>query len=88
MDINELQALTVPDLQKFAQDVGGKDFAGLRKQDLIKEILLLINHDMLVFRLLPFAHLNFIYSNLGTFKEFKKSKSFFFANILLLLLCF
>ena len=39
MDINELQALTVPDLQKFAQDVGGKDFAGLRKQDLIKLIL-------------------------------------------------
>ena len=38
MDINELQALTVPDLQKFAQEAGSKEFSGLRKQDLINFI--------------------------------------------------
>jgi transcription termination factor Rho len=39
MDTSELQGLTVKELQKFAGDLGSKDFSGLRKQDLIKEIL-------------------------------------------------
>ena len=39
MDTSELQSLTVKELQKFAGDLGSTDFSGLRKQDLIKEIL-------------------------------------------------
>tara|TARA_Y100001970_G_C14205335_1_gene843605 strand:+ start:406 stop:1653 length:1248 start_codon:yes stop_codon:yes gene_type:complete len=39
MDTSELQGLTVKELQKFAGDLGSTDFTGLRKQDLIKEIL-------------------------------------------------
>ena len=39
MDTSELQVLTVKELQKFAGDLGSTDFSGLRKQDLIKEIL-------------------------------------------------
>jgi len=39
MNTGELQALTVKELQKFAGDLGSSDFSGLRKQDLIKEIL-------------------------------------------------
>ena len=39
MDTRELQGLTVKELQKFAGDLGSTDFSGLRKQDLIKEIL-------------------------------------------------
>ncbi len=39
MDTSELQGLTVKELQKFAGDLGSTDFPGLRKQDLIKEIL-------------------------------------------------
>ena len=39
MDTSELQSLTVKELQKFAGDLGSSDIAGLRKQDLIKEIL-------------------------------------------------
>ena len=39
MDTSELQGLTVKELQKFAGDLGSIDFSGLRKQDLIKEIL-------------------------------------------------
>jgi transcription termination factor Rho len=39
MDTSELQALTVKELQKFAQSLGAADFSGLRKQDLIKLIL-------------------------------------------------
>ena len=39
MNTSELQALTVKELQKFAGDLGSSDFSGLRKQDLIKEIL-------------------------------------------------
>ena len=39
MDTSELQGLTVKELQKFAGDLGSTDFSGLRKQDLIKEIL-------------------------------------------------
>jgi len=39
MDTSELQGLTVKELQKFADDLGSTDFSGLRKQDLIKEIL-------------------------------------------------
>ena len=39
MNTSELQALTVKELQKFAGDLGSTDFSGLRKQDLIKEIL-------------------------------------------------
>ena len=39
MDTRELQGLTVKELQKFASDLGSTDFSGLRKQDLIKEIL-------------------------------------------------
>ena len=39
MDTSELQGLTVKELQKFAGDLGSTDFSGMRKQDLIKEIL-------------------------------------------------
>ena len=39
MEINELQSLTVKELQKFAGDIGASDYSGLRKQDLIKRIL-------------------------------------------------
>ena len=39
MDINELQTLTVKELQNFAQEIGSKDYKGLRKQDIIKLIL-------------------------------------------------
>ena len=39
MDTSELQGLTVKELQKFADDLGSTDFSGMRKQDLIKEIL-------------------------------------------------
>ena len=39
MDTSELKGLTVKELQKFAGDLGSTDFSGLRKQDLIKEIL-------------------------------------------------
>ena len=39
MDTSELQGLTVKELQKFAGDLGSTEFSGLRKQDLIKEIL-------------------------------------------------
>ena len=39
MDTAELQGLTVKELQKFAGDLGSTEFLGLRKQDLIKEIL-------------------------------------------------
>ena len=39
MDTSELQGLTVKELQKFSGDLGSNDFSGLRKQDLIKEIL-------------------------------------------------
>ena len=39
MDTSELKGLTVKELQKFAGDLGSTEFLGLRKQDLIKEIL-------------------------------------------------
>ena len=39
MDTSELQGLTIKELQKFAGDLGSTDFSGMRKQDLIKEIL-------------------------------------------------
>ena len=39
MNTSELQALTVKELQKFADGLGSSEFSGLRKQDLIKEIL-------------------------------------------------
>ena len=39
MDTSELQGLTVKELQKFAGDLGSTEYSGLRKQDLIKEIL-------------------------------------------------
>ncbi|NOZ07548.1 MAG: transcription termination factor Rho [FCB group bacterium] len=39
MEINELQSLTVKELQKFAQNIGATEYSGLRKQDLIKRIL-------------------------------------------------
>ena len=39
MDTSELQGLTVKELQKFAGDLGSTDSSGMRKQDLIKEIL-------------------------------------------------
>ena len=39
MNTSELQVLTVKELQKFADDLGSSEFSGLRKQDLIKEIL-------------------------------------------------
>ena len=39
MDTSELQGLTVKELQKFAGDLGATDSSGMRKQDLIKEIL-------------------------------------------------
>ena len=39
MDTSELQGLTVKELHKFAGDLGSTDSSGMRKQDLIKEIL-------------------------------------------------
>ena len=39
MNTSELQALTVKELQKFADGLGSSEFSGMRKQDLIKEIL-------------------------------------------------
>jgi len=39
MKTSELQQLTVKELQKFALDLGSTDSSGLRKQELIKEIL-------------------------------------------------
>ena len=39
MNTGELQVLTVKELQKFAGDLGSSDYSGMRKQDLIKEIL-------------------------------------------------
>jgi len=39
MDTSELQGLTVKELQKFAGDLGSTDSSGMRKQNLIKEIL-------------------------------------------------
>ena len=39
MKTSELQGLTVSELQKVATDLGSKDSSGLRKQELIKEIL-------------------------------------------------
>lgn len=39
METSELQSLTVKELQKFASDLGATEYSGLRKQDLIKEIL-------------------------------------------------
>ena len=39
METSELQSLTIKELQKFALGLGAIDFSGLRKQDLIKEIL-------------------------------------------------
>ncbi len=39
MRTTELQGLTVKELQKFALNLGSKDSSGLRKQELIKEIL-------------------------------------------------
>ena len=39
MDTSELQGLTVKELQKFAGNLGSTDSSGMRKQDLIKEIL-------------------------------------------------
>ena len=39
MKTSELQGLTVNELQKFAVELGSKDSSGLRKQELIKEIL-------------------------------------------------
>ncbi len=39
MEINELQSLTVKDLQKIAKETGATEYSGMRKQDLIKLIL-------------------------------------------------
>ena len=39
MNTGELQVLTVKELQKFAGDLGSSDYSGMRKQDLITEIL-------------------------------------------------
>ena len=39
MRTSELQGLTVKELQKFATDLGSTESSGLRKQELIKEIL-------------------------------------------------
>ena len=39
MRTSELQGLSVKELQKFATDLGSTDSSGLRKQELIKEIL-------------------------------------------------
>jgi len=39
MDTSELQGLTIKELQKFAGNLGSIDFSGMRKQDLITEIL-------------------------------------------------
>ncbi|MBT3635057.1 MAG: transcription termination factor Rho [Candidatus Marinimicrobia bacterium] len=39
MEINDLQRLTVKELQKLATEIGAQEFSGLRKPDLIKLIL-------------------------------------------------
>ena len=39
METKELQGLNVKELQKFAEKLGSTDCSGMRKQDLIKEIL-------------------------------------------------
>ena len=39
MKTRELQALTVKDLHKIAIEIGVNDFSGLKKQELIKDIL-------------------------------------------------
>ena len=39
METSELQALTVKELQQFAKNLKAEDISGLRKQDLIKLIL-------------------------------------------------
>ncbi len=39
MEINDLQALKVKELQKLANDIGATEFSGMRKQELIKLIL-------------------------------------------------
>ena len=39
MQTSELVRLTVKELQKFATDLGSTESSGLRKQELIKEIL-------------------------------------------------
>ena len=39
MNINELRALNVKELQNYAKKIGEKDIAGFKKQDLIKVIL-------------------------------------------------
>ncbi len=39
MEINDLQALKVKELQKLANDIGANEFSGMRKQELIKLIL-------------------------------------------------
>jgi len=39
METSELQALTVKELQQFAKNLKAEDLSGLRKQDLIKLIL-------------------------------------------------
>ena len=39
MKTSELQGLTIKELQKVAVELGSKDSSGLRKQELIKEIL-------------------------------------------------
>ena len=39
MNINELRALNVKELQDYAKKIGEKDIAGFKKQDLIKVIL-------------------------------------------------
>jgi len=39
METKELQGLNVKELQKFAEKLGSTDCSGMRKQELIKEIL-------------------------------------------------
>ena len=39
METSELQSLTVKELQQFAKNLNADDISGLRKQDLIKLIL-------------------------------------------------
>ncbi len=39
MEINDLQSLKVKELQQLAQEIGAKEYSGLRKQELIKLIL-------------------------------------------------
>ena len=53
MNVNELRALNVKELQEYAKKIGATEIAGFKKQDLIKVILLLVDGNVFIFRFLP-----------------------------------